>query len=68
MRKSLTAIAILVFLLNLEAQTPSELAAISKKDLLKNVEILTSREFDGRLPVVRDIIKPQTLLQKNLPR
>ena len=50
MRKSLTAIAILVFLLNLEAQTPSELAAISKKDLLKNVEILTSREFDGRLP------------------
>ncbi|NWF89272.1 MAG: M20/M25/M40 family metallo-hydrolase [Ignavibacteriaceae bacterium] len=50
MTKPLIVIIILCSLKNVHSQPLAELSTINKKDLLKNVEILTSEEFDGRLP------------------
>jgi hypothetical protein len=49
MHKPLTAIIIFTLLLEVKGQTPAGLTEINKEDLLENVKVLTSAEFDGRL-------------------
>lgn len=50
MKKTLTAITIVFINLFTNAQSSSGLSEIIKEDLIKNVRILTSPDFDGRLP------------------
>lgn len=50
MKKITTLFLTIIFSFNGFAQTPTELSEINKEDLLNNVKILTSKEFDGRLP------------------
>jgi hypothetical protein len=50
MKKTLTVITILFINLFATAQNSTGLSEINKEDLIKNVRILTSPDFDGRLP------------------
>lgn len=50
MKKIITPFIILFCSLYLNAQSSTGLSEINKEDLLKNVKILSSPEFDGRLP------------------
>ena len=50
MKKTLTVITIVFINLFTNAQNSTGLSEINKDDLIKNVRILTSPDFDGRLP------------------
>ena len=50
MKKTLTVITIVFINLFTNAQNSTGLSEINKEDLIKNVRILTSPDFDGRLP------------------
>jgi hypothetical protein len=50
MKQTLIAITILLIPLCIKAQNSTGLSEINKEDLIKNVRILTSPDFDGRLP------------------
>jgi len=50
MKKTLTVITIVFINLFTNAQNSTGLSEINKDDLIKNVKILTSPDFDGRLP------------------
>jgi len=49
MKKTLTILTIVFISVFVNAQNSTGLSEINKEDLLKNVKILTSPEFDGRL-------------------
>jgi hypothetical protein len=50
MKKTITVITIVFINLFTNAQNSTGLSEINKDDLIKNVRILTSPDFDGRLP------------------
>jgi aminopeptidase YwaD len=50
MKKTLTIFAIVLSCILINAQNSTGLSEINKEDLIANVKILTSPEFDGRLP------------------
>jgi hypothetical protein len=50
MKKTLTAFIVLLTSIIVNAQSTTGLSEINKEDLIKNVRILTSPDFDGRLP------------------
>jgi len=50
MKKTLTVIIIVFVNFFIKAQNSTGLSEINKEDLIKNVRILTSPNFDGRLP------------------
>ncbi|MBK7500476.1 MAG: hypothetical protein IPI19_15665 [Ignavibacteriales bacterium] len=50
MKKTFTVITIVFINLFTNAQNSTGLSEINKDDLIKNVRILTSPDFDGRLP------------------
>jgi hypothetical protein len=50
MKKTLTAFIVLLTSIIVNAQSTTGLSEISKEDLIKNVRILSSPDFDGRLP------------------
>jgi hypothetical protein len=50
MKKTLTIIAIVFINFFVNAQNSTGLSEINKEDLIKNVRILASPDFDGRLP------------------
>ena len=50
MKKKLTFFTIVILSLFVHAQSTTGLSEINKEDLIKNVRILSSADFDGRLP------------------
>ncbi len=50
MKKIITVLLLLVYPILITAQNTTGLSEINRDDLLKNVRILTSPDFDGRLP------------------
>ena len=50
MKKKLIFFTIVIFSLFVHAQSTTGLSEINKEDLIKNVRILSSADFDGRLP------------------
>jgi len=50
MKKTLTVFTIVFISFFINAQNSTGLSKINKEDLIKNVRILTSSDFDGRLP------------------
>ena len=50
MKKTLTIFTIVLISILINAQNSTGLSEINKEDLIANVKILTSPEFDGRLP------------------
>ena len=50
MKKTLVALTVLLTTVFVNAQNSTGLSEINKEDLIANVKILTSLEFDGRLP------------------
>ena len=50
MKKTLTIFTIVLLSILINAQNSTGLSEINKEDLIANVKILTSPEFDGRLP------------------
>jgi len=50
MKKTLTILTVVLLSLLINAQNSTGLSEINKEDLIANVKILTSPEFDGRLP------------------
>jgi hypothetical protein len=50
MKKSFTVLTVLIIAFIVKAQSTTGLSEINKEDLIKNVRILASPDFDGRLP------------------
>ena len=50
MKTQLLIFAVLLTTIFVKAQSPTDLSEINKEELIKNVKVLSSKEFDGRLP------------------